>query len=55
MHETQPISKEQVEAFTKMWAGNPEFSNGQGNFRVTQPLNGRTLYRPSTHNSSSQE
>ena len=54
LHETQPISKEQVEAFTTMWAGNPEFSQGHGNFRVTQPLNGRTVYRPSTHTNSSQ-
>ena len=51
LHDTQPISAEQVEAFTKMWAGNPDFSNGSGNYRVTQPLNGRVVYRPSTHSS----
>lgn len=48
MHDTQPISAEQLDAFTKMWAGNPDFSNGNGNFRVTQPLNDRVVYRPPT-------
>ena len=52
MHDTQPISADQVDAFTKMWAGNPDFSKGSGNYRVTQPLNGRVVYHPSTHSSS---
>ena len=52
IHDTQPISADQVDAFTKMWAGNPDFSNGSGNYRVTQPLNGRVVYRPTTHTRS---
>ena len=52
MHETQPVSAEQVDAFTKMWADNPDFSKGSGNNRVTQPLNGRVVYRPSTHSNT---
>jgi len=28
-----------------LWAGNSEFAGGNGNYRLTQPLNDRTLYK----------
>ena len=42
--DVQPISDEQLEYFTRNYAGNYEFAQGQGNYRLTQPLNGRTVY-----------
>jgi hypothetical protein len=28
-----------------LWAGNSKFAEGNGNYRLTQPLNDRTLYK----------
>lgn len=44
INDPQPISDEQLEEFTKMWAKNPKFANGNGNNRGVQKLNGRTIY-----------
>jgi hypothetical protein len=37
-------------AFTNKWAGDYSFGRGNGNNRVTQPLNGRTIYYSSAIN-----
>lgn len=39
----QPISQQQLNFFTSFWADNNDFAGGNGNNRVTQPLNGRKL------------
>ena len=40
----QNISPKQLATFTKKWAGDYSFGRGNGNARVTQPINGRTIY-----------
>ena len=44
VRQVQPISKEQLKFFTAGLADNPEFAGGNGNNRVVQGLNERTLY-----------
>jgi len=39
-----PISDAQLAGFTKFFASDKTFANGNGNNRVIQPLNQRTLY-----------
>jgi carbonic anhydrase len=38
------MSSDQLSFFTSQWAGNPTFGKKQGNNRLIQPLNGRTVY-----------
>jgi len=33
-----------LKTFTDKWAGDFSYARGNGNNRVTQPLNGRTIY-----------
>jgi carbonic anhydrase len=40
----QNISPKQLATFTKKWAGDYSYGRGNGNARVTQPINGRTIY-----------
>ena len=42
--EPQPISTEQLKAFTSKWGDNWSFAKGYGNARVTVPINNRTIY-----------
>lgn len=42
--EVQPISPAQLQRFYSLWAGNFAFAEGQGNNRIVQELNERTLY-----------
>jgi carbonic anhydrase len=44
VHDVQSISDQQLQFFTKEWAGNSTFARGKGNNRGVQPLNGRTIY-----------
>lgn len=44
IQQIQPITKRQLEEFTKHFSGNMEFAKGKGNNRVVQPLQDRTLY-----------
>ena len=39
----QPITTEQLKAFTTRWAGNASFAGGKGNNRDVQLINGRTV------------
>ena len=41
----QPISEAQLAKFTALWAGKADYAAGNGNNRVTQPLNGRTVFK----------
>lgn len=41
--EVQSISPAQLAEFTKNWADNADFANGNGNNRVVMPINDRTL------------
>lgn len=38
------ISEEQLDFFVNEWAGDEDFSNGNGNNRIVQELNGRVVY-----------
>jgi carbonic anhydrase len=40
----QHISDEQLGRITRAWAGDYDFARGAGNFRLPQPLHGRTLW-----------
>jgi carbonic anhydrase len=40
----QSISPEQLDKFTSKWSKEYSFAKGNGNNRVTQPINGRTIY-----------
>lgn len=44
LEDLQNISPQQLATFTRKWAGDYSFGRGNGNARVTQPLNGRTIY-----------
>ena len=44
IRQVQSISPEQLERFTSRMAGDPAFAEGEGNNRIVQPLNQRTLY-----------
>jgi hypothetical protein len=39
-----------LKAFTDKWAGRFSFGRGNGNNRVPQPINGRTIYYSSSFN-----
>lgn len=43
--DVQKISQQQLQSFTRLWAGNATFANGRGNNRITLPLGSRTLLR----------
>lgn len=45
LKDIQPISDRQLQLMTNLWAGDNAFASGKGNNRVTQPLNGRTVYQ----------
>jgi len=38
------MSKQQLQDFTEMWAGNLSFAGGNGNNREIQALNGRKIF-----------
>ena len=42
--QVQPISSAQLEEFTKYWAGDQTFAEGNGNNRAPQPIHDRTVY-----------
>jgi len=44
MNQVQPISQAQLSQFTERWAGNSSYANGNGNNRLIQALNDRTIY-----------
>ena len=44
IRQVQPISDRQLKKFTAKWADDPNFANGNGNNRVVQDLEARTLY-----------
>jgi len=44
LNDPEPMSQAQFDIFNKRWAGNATFARGNGNNRVVQPLNGRTIY-----------
>ena len=44
VEEVQKISSKQLEEFTKHFSGDMTYANGNGNNRVVQELNERTLY-----------
>ena len=44
LNQVQPISDEQLSKFTERWAGYYNFAHGNGNNRMIQPLNDRTIY-----------
>jgi len=44
IEQVQPISDEQLEAFTQYFAGDAAYADGNGNNREIMPLNERTLY-----------
>ena len=46
----QNISPQQLKTFTDKWAGRYSFGRGNGNARVPQPINGRTIYYSSSIN-----
>ena len=46
--EVRSISKSQLEFFTNEWAGDETFSDGNGNNRIVQDRNERTVYDVST-------
>lgn len=46
----QNISPQQLKTFTDKWAGRYSFGRGNGNARVPQPINGRTIYYSSSFN-----
>lgn len=43
--DVQKISQQQLQSFTRLWAGNATFANGRGNNRITLPLGSRTLLK----------
>jgi len=44
VNQVQPISDAQLQQYTKRWAGNSAYADGNGNNRIIMPLNDRTLY-----------
>ena len=42
--EPMPISKAQLNHFHVLYAGDPAFAGGNGNYRMIMPLEDRTLY-----------
>ena len=44
MQEIQYMSFADIAQFNRFWGGNKNFSNGNGNNRMVQPLNGRPVY-----------
>lgn len=51
--DVQKISQQQLQSFTRLWAGNATFANGRGNNRITLPLGSRTLLKTNFDISSS--